>query len=257
MSVALVMTTEQVADRLGIDRNRRVYPMSGAELHNIWFVTERPRIYESPAIREASRLALEQAGISLADIGVFDLYSCFPSAIEIARREIGIPENDSRDLSVTGGLAFFGGPFSTYSLHAICSVVERIRTDSALKAMVASTGWYNTKYSVGVYSADRPPQKWPEPDVHALQRSIDAEAVPAPVEKASGKLTIEAYTIVHDRGGRAEKGIVIGRLQSGRRALAIMEAGPDSLEKFERTELVGQTGEARHDNETGLNRIRL
>jgi acetyl-CoA C-acetyltransferase len=36
-----------------------------------------------------------------------DLYSCFPSAVQIAAAEIGCPTQ--RDLTVTGGLTFAGG----------------------------------------------------------------------------------------------------------------------------------------------------
>ena len=50
------------------------------------------------------------AGKTLADVAAFDLYSCFPSAVEVAMKEIGIAEDDPRPISVTGGLPFFGGP---------------------------------------------------------------------------------------------------------------------------------------------------
>ena len=60
------------------------------------------------------------AGKTLADMQFFDLYSCFPSAVEIACREIGLAEDDPRGLTVTGGLAFFGGPGNNYVTHSIC-----------------------------------------------------------------------------------------------------------------------------------------
>lgn len=257
MSVALLMIAEGEAERLGIDRDRWVYPIGGAELENIWHVSRRPSIHESPAVGFASRIALDQAGLTLDDIGVFDLYSCFPSAIEAARREIGISGNYLRDFSVTGGLAFFGGPFSSYSLHAICSVVERIRADRELKAMVSATGWYNTKYSVGIYGAQRPRNVWKEFDTSDIQREIQSRALPPPVEMANGPFTVEAYTVVHDRDGKPEKGIAMGRLKDGRRAMAHIEGSTEILEQFERAELVGVTGEVRFNGETELNKVQF
>jgi acetyl-CoA C-acetyltransferase len=221
--------------------------MGGAELSNIWHVTERPRLYDSPPITEAARLALEQSGLSLSDIGVFDLYSCFPSAVEIARQAIGISEDDPRDLTVTGGLAHFGGPGNNYTMHAIASVVERIRRDRRLKAMVTANGWYNSKHAIGIYGAEPSDHPWEDRDDSAVQKAIDAEALPAPVERAEGILTIEAYIIRYDIEGQAERATVIGRLQDGHRALADVRADNTALRKLEHSELVGKKREVRHD----------
>jgi acetyl-CoA C-acetyltransferase len=248
-AAAVIMTSVEAAEKLGIDRMHRVYPMGGAEFSNVWHVSRRPCLYDSPAVTEASRLALEQAGLALNDIGVFDLYSCFPSAVEIARRAIGIPEDDKRDLSITGGLAYFGGPGNNYTLHAIASVVERIRRDRCLKAMVTANGWYNSKHAVGVYGAEAPLHPWEDRDDAPIQRAIDAQALPEPVEQVEGEasLTVEAYMLRYGRDGRPQRGTVIGRLPDGRRALADIDAGPQNLLKAERIELVGRTCKVRYD----------
>ncbi|MEK9777013.1 MAG: hypothetical protein VW339_12860, partial [Quisquiliibacterium sp.] len=46
----------------------------------------------SPAIRGCAEIALQMAGIALADVACFDLYSCFASAVEVACHEIGLAE---------------------------------------------------------------------------------------------------------------------------------------------------------------------
>ncbi len=254
-SAALILTSEDDARALLIERSRWVYPMGGAELNNIWHVTQRPRLYDSPAITEASRLALQQAGLSLGDIGIFDLYSCFPSAVDISRLAIGIAENDPRDLSLTGGLAYFGGPGNNYSLHAIVSGMERIRQNRRLKAMVTANGWYNSKHAVGIYGAEPPDNPWEDEDYSAIQKSIDAEALPAPVERAEGPLTVEAYSICYDPAGHPERVIVIGRLRSGRRALADIQADTSRLRGLEKVSLVGKTGEAGFNLASGRNTV--
>ena len=169
-SAALILTTEDSARSLGISEDKWVYPTGGADLNDIWHVTRRPCLHESPAIRNASRIALEQADITLDEIDKFDLYSCFPAAFEIARREIGILEGDPRDLSVTGGLSFFGGPGNNYSMHAIATVVDLIRKDRSLKAMVTANGWYLTKHSVGIYAGSPSAHPWEDRDDSPLQR---------------------------------------------------------------------------------------
>ena len=254
-SAALIMTTVGMARRLGIDASRWVYPLAGMALDDIWFATQRPRLDRSPAIRDAARCCLEQAGLTADEIDLFDLYSCFPCVVEIARREIGIPDNDHRPLTVTGGLSFFGGPGNNYSMHAIASVVERIRANRGLKAMITANGYYLTKHAVGIYGGEPPIGPWYDQDAAGMQEAIDAETLPEPVEEAFGSLIVEAYVIRHDRGGRPERGTVMGRLGNGRRALAHIDACADDLEMVEKIELVGRTGTVRFDRALGYNLV--
>lgn len=76
-SAALIMTTENIAKKMGINSKLWVYPMGGVDLNNIFYISQRPQIHVSPAIREASNIVLEQAGLNLEEIDVFDLYNCF------------------------------------------------------------------------------------------------------------------------------------------------------------------------------------
>jgi acetyl-CoA C-acetyltransferase len=256
-AAALIMMNDQDADTFGIDLSKWVYPMGGAELNNIWHVTQRPRLHDSPAITEAAQLALKQAGLHLSDIDIFDLYSCFPAQVEVTRRALGIPEDDPRALSVTGGLAFFGGPGNNYTMHAIASVVHRIRHDRRKKAMITANGWYNSKHAIGIYGAEPPDCAWEDRDDSALQRAIDREALPEPVERANGALTIEAYLIRYYKDGQPERATVIGRLHNGHRTLADIEAQIGELRKLECIELVGKTGDARYNASIGRNVIKL
>ena len=256
-SAALILTTEDSARLLGISEDKWVYPIGGADLNDIWYVTRRPCLHESPAIRNASRIALEQADITLEDIDKFDLYSCFPAAFEIARREIGILEDDPRDLSVTGGLPFFGGPGNNYSMHAIATVVDLIRKDRSHKAMVTANGWYLTKHSIGIYAGSPSAHPWEDRDDSPLQRSINAQALPKPIERASGSLVVEAYVIRHDNSGNPVKGTVVGRLGDGSRTLADIDAGPEELLYMEKVELVGKTADVRYEKATLRNIARF
>ncbi len=253
-SAALIMTTVETARKLQIDPARWVYPLAGYGLNDVWYVSRRPQLHRSPAIGICARRCLEQADLSLDDIGLFDLYSCFPVVVEIARVEIGIPEEDSRDLSVTGGLSYFGGPGNNYTMHAIASAVERIRAQRRLKAMITANGWYLTKQAVGIYGGEPPTRPWwNDLDNSAQQRAVDETALPEPVEKALGMLTVEAYVIRHDKANRPDRGTVVGRLENGRRTLAHIDAPAEDLLRMEQVELVGRNGTVRFDADSGLN----
>ncbi|MFX0140368.1 MAG: hypothetical protein ACFFDN_42410, partial [Candidatus Hodarchaeota archaeon] len=66
---------------------------------------------------------------------------------------------------------------------------------------------------------------------------------------------IEAYTIIYDRNGLPERGVVMGRLESGERTLANIDADPDIFMKLEQQELVGQTFMVKYDTEAKYNKL--
>ena len=255
LAAGVILTSEEMAATIGIDRSRWVYPLGGADFRNVWHVSQRPSMIDSPALTEAARISLEHANLSMDDIGAFDIYSCFPSAVEIARRSLGLAADDPRGFSVTGGLPYFGGPGNNYSLHAIAAMTDKIRINPELKAMLTANGWYNSKQSVGIYGATPPRSQWEYRDDSSVQREIERQELPLPVEKAGGDLTIEAYMIRHDAAGAPERGTVIGRLADGRRALADIDAAPEDLDLMERTEMVGKTAKVGYDHGLRKNMI--
>ena len=249
---SVILTSEAVAESLGIDPALWVYPMGGMDLNDIWYVTRRPNLHEAPAVGMAANVAMDQAGVKLDGIDFFDFYSCFPCAVEMGRTSVGLSADDPRDLSVTGGLSYFGGPMNNYSLHSVVSTVDRIRKNPSETGLVTSVGWYMTKHAVVVYGKKPGRISWEEEKDDTLQQSIDARALPDPVQKAEGPLTVEAYTVIHSRKGHPNRGIVMGRLADGRRTLADIMGDKDLLEKCKTVELVGKTGTVVYDE--GLNR---
>ena len=115
---ALVLMSAEKAGYLQIPSERWVFPYAGTDAHDTYAIGERAEFYRSPAIRIAGSRALELAETGVDDIDLIDLYSCFPSAVQVAAAELGLPVGDpARPLTVTGGLTFAGGPWNNYVTH--------------------------------------------------------------------------------------------------------------------------------------------
>lgn len=257
-ATAILLTTVGEAEKLGVPKEKWVFPMGGAHLNEVWEVSRRPRLYESAAIREAGKMALAQAELSLSEIDGFDLYSCFPSAVQMGRDALGISEDDPRPLTLTGGLSYFGGPGNNYVCHAIISAVEQIRQKPSQKLLVTALGWYATKHAVGVYGKSPSAQKWAQhQDFTVAQAQIDATTLPPTLKEASGKMTVEAYMITHGRNGEPEKGVAIGMLENGQRTVAYLEADTDTLKTYTETELVGKIGMVRYKPDKKRNWLKI
>ncbi len=239
---AVVMTTAGEARRLGIPESRCIHLHGGGDVDDLWYVRDRVEYHSSLGMRVAFEEALTQAGIDASALGPVDLYSCFPVAPQFAAGILGFPTDGTRPLTVTGGLPYFGGPGNNYAMHAIATMVERLRDTPTTFGLVSALGWYLTKHAVGVYGAAPPSRTWERPSRAALQARVDATPHPACVEAAEGRARIETYTVLHDRDGVAHDAIVVARLENGARAFANVEPDPDLLATLEREEMVGASG---------------
>jgi acetyl-CoA C-acetyltransferase len=254
-SASILITSEKFAQNINLNRELWVNIIGGSDLNNIHEITQRPRLYDSPAVREAAKLALNQAGLTLDQIDGFDIYSCFPSIVQIIMDELGITLDNKRNLTLTGGLPYFGGPWSNYSLHSIVNAVNLIRNKPSLKIMVIANGGYNTKQSIGIYGKFGPKISWDELKSieMAVQKKIDSAKLMKPIEKANGKIIIRGYTITYDRSGKPEKGIILGEFKNGTRTLALMNFSIKRLLKLENEELVGKKAKIAYNKEINRN----
>src|SRR3954470_1633721 len=199
-AAALIMCSAEAAERAGVPRDRWVFPWAGAHAQEEWHVSERDELASSPAIRSIGRAVLEHAGVGIDDVGHVDLYSCFPVAVEVAARELGLPLDDgARPLTVTGGLTFAGGPGNAYALVATAALVDRLRADPEGIGLSTAVGWYLTKHAIGLFSATPPPAPFRD-----LEPSVEHPPARRPADGYRGPVTIDAVTVPHARDGSAE-----------------------------------------------------
>ncbi|WP_324193852.1 type II toxin-antitoxin system Rv0910 family toxin [Nocardia blacklockiae] len=204
MASGLIVCSVAAAHAAGIPQDKWVFLHAGASGHDEWFTSERAELAASPAIRALGAAALEHAGIGVDDLTHVDLYACFPVAVQIAARELGLPIDDpARTPSVTGGLTFGGGPGNNYGGHAVASLIPKLRAEPDTYGLATSLGWYVTKHALGVYSA-RPPRS---PYRH-LRPIIEHPPARPARDHHDGPAVIEAYTVPFTRDGSPEPAVV-------------------------------------------------
>ncbi len=209
---AVVVCSASRARALGIAPDQWVFPVAGAEGTATERFSERAVFHESPAIREVGRRCLALAELTIDEIGPIDLYSCFPSVVQLSMRALGIAE--SRPVTTTGGLTFFGGPMNSYVLHAIASTVEAVRA-TGRPGFVHGNGGYATKHSCGVYAPSAPSFGFRLEDVQA---AIDTYPTRAVDEAPDGIGRVESYTVMHGKDG-PDRALLTLIMADGARAL--------------------------------------
>lgn len=211
-AAAVIVCSVDAARRLGVPDDRWVFPHSGADGHDHWWVSERDDLASSPAIRACGREALGLAGIGIDDVAHVDLYSCFPSAVQVSAAELGLALD--RQLTVTGGLCFAGGPGNNYVTHSIAAMTDAVRADPRSFGLVTAVGWYLTKHGIGVYSTTPPASGF---RAVKPQDEIDSSPRREQAVEHKGPATVESYTVMYERDGSPALGIVACLLDDGRR----------------------------------------
>ena len=215
----LILTSVEQATRLQVPAERWVFPHAGTDAHDTAAIAERDELHRSPAIRIAGTRALELAGLGIDDVDYVDLYSCFPSAVQVAAAELGLAVDDAaRPLTVTGGLTFAGGPWSNYVMHSIATMAELLVANPGRRGLITANGGYLTKHSFGVYSTE-PPAEFCWED---RQPAVDREPTRDGLVEWEGVGTVEAWTTPFNREGRPEKAFLAVRTPDGSRTLAVI-----------------------------------
>lgn len=220
LATGVVLTSVAAAEAAGVPQDRWVFVHAGASASDEWFVSERADLATSPAIAAAGSAALEHAGLSIEDVELIDLYSCFPAAVQLGADALGLPVDDpERPLSVTGGLTFGGGPGNNYGSHAIATLVPLLRAAPEQVGLSTSLGWYATKHAVGLYSATPPARAF------AHLTPAFTRPAPRPARAAEGEVegVVEALTTPYHRDGTPEAVVLSVLADDGSRVLLRLE----------------------------------
>eukprot|EP00927_Polykrikos_kofoidii_P011464 TRINITY_DN14876_c0_g1_i4.p1 TRINITY_DN14876_c0_g1~~TRINITY_DN14876_c0_g1_i4.p1 ORF type:complete len:595 (+),score=97.09 TRINITY_DN14876_c0_g1_i4:97-1785(+) len=249
-SAALIIMSVAEARRRGVPEAKWVYLHGCAETLEKESLF-RPGMHRSPAIEMMGKQCFQQANVSVDQISQFDLYSCFPCAVEIAVNELGIKPSfaeDARKLTVTGGLSFHGGPGANYVMHSIAAMMEHVRARPGTFGMVTANGGFLAKHAAGIYSTTpylvTHPEAvaWTRRDPKEYQALLDAVPDVTVAEAPAGLGRVEAYTVMHSQKG-PKQAICVGTVASGddegKRFVAVSRS-PEVMAEMVQRDLIGK-----------------
>lgn len=215
---AVLVTSLATAREAGIADDQLVYISGGAaanEPRDFMARDQFARSHAQDAVLEAAR-TLAPSGFD-----AMELYSCFPCVPRMAARSLGVSERE--DLTVTGGLSFFGAPLSNYMLHAAAAMVRRLKERNGT-GLLYGQGEFVTKHHALVLST-KPPRDMASPD-SPVQADADARrgSVPPTVTPRNGPAEIETGTVLYRKDGTLKHAALVLRLPEGGRTVATVPA---------------------------------
>jgi acetyl-CoA C-acetyltransferase len=243
MGAAVLMTSLAKARAAGIAEDRLIHVWGGASAEEPRDYLIRDQFYESHPQNAVLKAVLELVGGDGKAFDAVELYSCFPCVPKMARRTLGLGPDVQP--TVTGGLTFFGAPLNTYMTHAACAMVRKLRNGAKL-GLLYGQGGFVTKHHGLVLSRQAP--ETPLAQDASVQAEADSHrgAMPDFVTEASGKGSVESFTVLYGRNNETEHGVVMLRTSDNARALARVPASDGvtlgHLLSMDRTP-VGSTGD--------------
>lgn len=212
-SAALLLCSTAVADEFGVSEQQRVHPIVGVSSSHILPLSQRADMHRWPAMEVLGRATEKRLGRPVADCDLHELYSCFPVAVRVQQRELGLPLDGTP--TITGGMAFAGGPFNNFVFQATVAMARRLRNEGGTGAVTSVSGLL-TKPGLGVWAAESDGE---EPLIADLADEVAAAtgAVPVVLEH-DGEATIASYTVTFD-GQEPTEVIVLVDTPDGSRSI--------------------------------------
>lgn len=232
-AAAILITSLAAARDGGVNPSKVVFPLVALESSASTAVLRRRDLHRWPAMRVLSDAAVAHLGAPLGEIDHAEIYSCFPAAVRVQQRELGLPLDGVP--TITGGESFAGGPWNNFVLQATAAMVERLRTDRGSRGLVSTVSGFLNKPGLTVYSTD--------PLEHGLllaDLAADAAAatVTLPVARDyRGAASIAAVTVTEDRDG-ARRVVALVDTVDGERWIAFNDS-PTACDRALTDELIG------------------
>ncbi|HET9062142.1 MAG TPA: hypothetical protein VFO62_02530, partial [Candidatus Binatia bacterium] len=245
--VAILVCSAGAAEKLGIDRRKWIFPLSTVESRHVVVLAQQRKLHSHLGTVLSAKRAFELAGASRKDVTAAELYSCFPAAIGSFAYDLELPADCP--LTVTGSMAFSGGPFNHFTLDGVARMVEVLRDEAAKSrgsrklGVVTNLSGIFGKQGCALLSNLPNAGGYRYEDITAAVAAADP---PCPLDDHyAGPATVVGYTVVF-QGGQPSHGVAICDTPKGARTVARSD-GPALLQRIMTRELCGREVEIASD----------
>jgi acetyl-CoA C-acetyltransferase len=215
----LIFCSVEVAQALGVPRQKWVFPRASTESNFMSVVSARKDLGGCPGFALAGEAAMKMGRVNFDDIRLRELYSCFPAAVRSQLAEFGMrPEGD---ISVTGAMTFGGGPLNNFVFQATVKMAQMLREQPDEVGLVTTVSGMLTKQACALWSAAPNPQGWDFADVTEQVRL--QTTLCELVADYTGPGTVAGYTVLY-QGDMPWRAVAVFDLPQDQRTVAYSES---------------------------------
>jgi acetyl-CoA C-acetyltransferase len=220
-AAALILCSAEAATRFGVARDRWVHPLVGVHSSHAVSLLGRRHPHTWPAMGVLGRATAGRLGYPLGDAEIVEVYSCFPAAVRVQQRALSLDVDGTP--TITGGMAFAGGPFNNFVLQSMAAMVAAVRHRPEALGVVTTVSGLLTKPGIGVWSGrpdGRPPLL---ADLAApAEEATEVVDVVETMEGYRGDATVVTYTVTYD-GLEPARTLALCDTEDGRRCVVLSD----------------------------------
>jgi acetyl-CoA C-acetyltransferase len=139
--------------------------------------------------------AEDHLGVALRDLPLTEVYSCFPAAVRVQQRELGLDPGGTPTL--TGGMSFAGGPFNNFVFNATAALVGQLRQQPEQLGLMTTVSGMLSKPGLAVWSCTPPPAGALLADLGPATMAATELAPVAEPGAARGPATVVSSTVTY------------------------------------------------------------
>jgi acetyl-CoA C-acetyltransferase len=222
---ALLICSSTRADAAGVPHDRRLYAHAALHCSAAVTLTARRDLHEWPAMAVLGRAAAQHVGRPLRELHLAEVYSCFPAAVRVQQRALGL--DPAKTPTLTGGMTFAGGPFNHFVLQSTAVLGRRLREETAELGLVTTVSGMLSKPGLALWSATPPPDGRPLIADLAPEALTATEVVPVTEVPSAGptEATVVSFTVTYggDEGLDPTRAAIVAELPDGVRTAATCE----------------------------------
>ena len=198
-AAAILVCSAGKAREFGLSSEHWIYPIAGTQNKHVVCLAQKKQLHTQPGAVIAGERAYALAGITAKEVTHADLYSCFPSAIQTFGQDLKI---NHIPWSVSGSMAFAGGPYNHASIDSVVRIVDMLRDKSKQGrqiGIVSNLSGIFGKEGIALFSNEPNTKGFCFEDVTDEVAKVD-QPVPTDIHY-HGAATIVGYTVVFNKDG--------------------------------------------------------
>ena len=239
-AAALLICSAERAQAAGVPTDRWIFPHVALHVSEAVTLTARRDLHAWPAMGALGRAAAARLGRPLAALSIAEVYSCFPAAVRVQQRELGL--DPAGTPTVTGGMSFAGGPFNNFVLNGTATMAALLRGQPSELGLITTVSGMLSKPGLAVWSASPPATGSLVADL-AGSPDIDTPSRPvAPPDSPGGPAVVASFTVTYDADDplRPARTAIVADLGDGTRTAATCDDAAIALSVLSEG-LIGQT----------------
>jgi len=213
---AMIICSDEIADELNIPQSKRVYPLASSETNHMIAAIQRPNLIKPIGLQLAADYILEICDQNNIKPNAFELYSCFPVAVQMFAEALQLKNNEN--FTVTGGMSFAGGPLNSYMIQSTVKMLANIRNVPSTVGLITGVSGMMTKQAFALWAKD-PLINFSSKDVTASAAAAEKPVALSKIKEGSG--VIIGYTVLPKNHTNIKKAVIYIEDTNGDRKVLI------------------------------------